>query len=473
MLDRLPYDVQLGIVQLLGARDVVRLCATCKALYSLIEDRSIWHHALSRLLVLFPQPALSRRLAALTAPELKAQVLLSAQLDRLWHGVDYRPRLVRNFHCPRAVEHVNLVAGGHWLVVVLYDGSLQLHELGAPSPAVTLSHSLTEDESVFYLSSRQSFTDDHEDLIILQMGVRYDQCNIYVYHVAVVDPAPTFVRLGKFSVNGSVWCCASGGGFLVYGLESGGGEMVLHVCPVGPDESERATPRVSLNIGPWSADEDFSISILSENLLMLAYHGGLAVYGIPPSPPTPDATSPSATTRPVQPVWSRRCEVGSGIYRISPFSWDPCRRNPVVVAGTRALHVLRIRHPPDGIGDEIDYREIPYPFAPGTAGLGHVGLGAVGLRRAIWDSTEARNGALHVHFRTYSLPRSILDLDEDDPDFGGGDLFVHGRLGSFTVTLDPEEHLVNLCLEEGSGRVCLLLNNIVTGGRRISVIDVV
>ena len=88
-------------------------------------------------------------------------------------------------------------------------------------------------------------------------------------------------------------------------------------------------------------------------------------------------------------------------------------------------------------------------------------------------STEARNGALHVHFRTYSLPRSILDLREDDPDFGREALGVTGRIGSFMVALDPEEHLVNLCLEEGSGRVCLLLNNIVTGARRISVIDAV
>ena len=40
-------------------------------------------------------------------------------------------------------------------------------------PAVTLSHTLTEDESIFYLSSRVSLTNDHEDLVILQMGVRY------------------------------------------------------------------------------------------------------------------------------------------------------------------------------------------------------------------------------------------------------------------------------------------------------------
>ncbi|KAH9857457.1 hypothetical protein C2E23DRAFT_719497 [Lenzites betulinus] len=463
MLNRLPYDVLLGIVQLLGARDVVRLCSTCRALYGLMDDRSMWHEALSRLLLLFPQPDLARRLARLSAEELKTQVLLSAQLDRLWHGMDFRPRLIQYFHCDGNVEHVNLVAGGRWLVVVLYDGSLQLHQLGAPAPAVTLSHSLTEDESVFYLSSRQSFTDDHEDLIILQMGVRYNQCNIYVYHVALVDPSPTFVLVGKISVTGSVWCCASGGGYLVYGLESGGGDMILHVCPVGADASEgKPSRRLSLNIGPWSADEDFSISILSERLLMLAYHGGLAVYAIPSS--APDELEP----RLARPVWSRGCDIGSGIYRISPFSWNP-HRHPIVIAGTRALHVLRV-NPNSGV--DVHYREIPYPLAPDVE-LGYVGLGAVGLRRAIWDSTETRNGSLHVHFRTYSLPRSILDLGDEDPDFGGGELGMYGRLGSFTVTLDPEEHLVNLCLEEGSGRVCLLLNNIMTGSRRISVIDVV
>ncbi|KAI8974222.1 hypothetical protein BD414DRAFT_498506 [Trametes punicea] len=464
MLDRLPYDVQLSIMRLLDARDVVRLCWTCRALYSLMSDRSLWHHALSRLLFVFPQPYLSRRLHRLTAEELRAQVVHSAQLDMRWHRVDYKPRMIRNFRCDSAVEHVNLVAGGNWLVVVLYDGSLQLHELGAPAPAVTLSPSLTEEESVFYLSSRLSFTNDHEDLIILQMGVRYNsQCNIYVYHVSVVDPTPTFLLVGRISVTGSVWCCASGGGYLVYGLESGGGEMVLHVCVVDADNPEPQRPQVSMNIGPWSADEDFSISVLSQHQLLLAYHGGLSIYEIPPTPP--DASQ----ARRVYPVWSKRCDIGSGIYRISPFSWD-AHRHPIVIAGTRALHILHAGRPDDG--SAIDYREIPYPLSPGTE-LGYMGLGAVGLLRAIWDSTEERNGALHVHFRTYSLPRSILDLSDDDPGFGGEELGVGGRLGSFTVALDPEEHLVNLCLDDASGRVCLLLNNIMTGERRISVIDAV
>ncbi|KAL1947147.1 hypothetical protein VTO73DRAFT_14108 [Trametes versicolor] len=179
--------------------------------------------------------------------------------------------------------------------------------------------------------------------------------------------------------------------------------MVLHFCLVGADASDGSgrISQVSMNIGPWSADEDFSISVLSDRLLMLAYHGGLSVYEIP-APAAPDI----AAARPVRPVWSRRCDIGAGIYRISPFSWD-AHRHPVIVAGTRALHVLRVRpHLPHLPYGAVDYREIPYPLAPGPAGeLGHIGLGAVGLRRAIWDCTEARNGALHVHFCTYSLPR--------------------------------------------------------------------
>ncbi|KAI0781545.1 hypothetical protein BD413DRAFT_489629 [Trametes elegans] len=481
MLHRLPYDIQVSVVRLLSTKDVIRLCSTCKTLYSLMSDRSLWYISLSRILLLFPQPLLSSHLARFTTEQLKARVIHSAQLDREWHRVDYVPRLVRNFHCGGSVEHINLVAGGEWLVVVLYDGSLQLHELGAPSPAVTLSPSLTDEESVFYLSSRLSYTDDHEDLIILQMGVRYNQCNIYVYRIAVVDPDPKFLLAAKISVVGSVWCCASGGRILVYGLESGSGDMVLHVCSVGPDAPEPKRPRVSMNIGPWSADEDFSISVLTERKLLLAYHGGLSLYEIPPLLPddAPDASNALPET-PVTPVWSRRCDIGSGIYRISPFSWD-AHRHPLVIAGSQALHVLRVRPPAEGSpahhaghkdSSNVDYREVPYPLAPG-AELGHVGLGAVGLRRAIWDSTEERNGALHVHFRTYSLPRSILDLGADDPDFGAAELGGRGCLGSFSVQLDPQEHLLNLCLDEASGRVCLLLNNILTGARRITVIDAV
>ncbi|RDX47410.1 hypothetical protein OH76DRAFT_779476 [Lentinus brumalis] len=230
-MHRLPYDVQLSVVRLLNTRDILRLCATCKTLQALLTDRSMWHRALSRLLLRFPQPQLTRRLPKLTVEELKHEVLQAARLDRLWHALDYHPRLIRSVHRDRNVEHVSLVAGGNWLIVVLYDGSLELQELGAQTPAATLPPSLTEDESVIYLSSFVSLTNDREDILILQMGVRYNQCNIYVYRVAVVDPSPAFLLIGKISVAGSVWCCASGGQLLVYGLESGGGDMILHVCP--------------------------------------------------------------------------------------------------------------------------------------------------------------------------------------------------------------------------------------------------
>ncbi|TBU40045.1 hypothetical protein BD309DRAFT_871086 [Dichomitus squalens] len=366
-MHRLPYDVQLAIVRLLSVQDVIRFCATCKASQEFMRDRTIWHHMLSRLLLHFPNPQLSLRLVSMEVEEMKRWVLHSAKLDRMWHKIDYHPRLIRDLHCDKRVEHVNLVAGGDWLVIVLRDGSLQLHELGATAPAATLSQPLTQDESVLYLSSRLSLTHEREDLIILQMGVRYNQCNIYVYHIAVVDPVPTFLRVGKISVTGSVWSCASGLHVLVYGLESGEGDMILHVYPLGRQYADVEGPAVSMNIGPWSADEDFTISVLSDNQIILAYQG----------------------------VWSTTADIGSGIYRISPFAHNAnARTHPLVIAGTRALHVLRVF--PDS---RVDYREVPYPLALG-AEVGYMGLGAVGVRRAIWDCTEARNGSLHVHFRT-------------------------------------------------------------------------
>lgn len=202
---------------------------------------------------------------------------------------------------------------------------------------------------------------------------------------------------------------------------------------------------------------------------MLAYHGGVSIYEIPPiSTPAPGPQQPQI--RSVQPVWSTTCDIGSGIYRISPFPSSSTARAPVhplVIAGTHALHVLRVF--PDS---RVDHREVAYPLAPGTE-IGYIGLGAVGLRRAVWDCTEARNGSLFIHFRTYSLPRTILDLGGDGAAFGADELGPGGRLGSFSVRVEPEEHLVSVCLEEATGRVCLLLNNRTTGARRISVIDVV
>ena len=95
---------------------------------------------------------------------------------------------------------------------------------------------------------------------------RRSQCNIYVYHIAVVDPpqSPAFLLLGKHTVNGSIWCCAYGGRLLVYGLENGGGDMILHVCYVGPKHADVPGPHISMNIGPWSVrsphkEDDLSV----------------------------------------------------------------------------------------------------------------------------------------------------------------------------------------------------------------------
>ena len=217
------------------------------------------------------------------------------------------------------------------------------------------------------------------------------------------------------------------------------------------------------------ADEDFTISVLSNNQVMLAYHGGISIYEIPPISASPPGRN-QPRIRSVQPIWSTTCDIGEGIYRISPFtssSGAGAPVHPLVIAGTDALHVLRIF--PDS---RVEHREVAHPLAAGMD-IGYIGLGAVGLRRAIWDCTEARNGSLLIHFRTYSLPRTILDLGADGAAFDAEQLGPGGKLGSFSVRVEPEEHLVSVCLEEATGRVCLLLNNITTGARRISVIDVV
>ena len=216
--------------------------------------------------------------------------------------------------------------------------------------------------------------------------------------------------------------------------------------------------------------------MLSEQLLLLAHHGGLSLYAVPAAPPPRSPASSSPPTHAARPLWSRRCDVGPGIYRISPLAWGSL--HPLIIAGTRTLHVLRVRSGPSaGVGPgedntpHVEYREVSYPFAgaPETD-VGCTGLGAVGLRRAIWDCSEVWNGAAHIRFRTYSLPRldGVAEDGEDEDELG-----TRGRLGSFSVAVDPAERLVSLCLEECSGRVCLLLNNVTTGARRISIIDAV
>lgn len=129
---------------------------------------------MTRQLLEIPQPQLYHRLPSMSTEQLRAHAILSARLDLEWHRDRHNDRpVIQSFQCAPQVEHINLLPGGKWVVVVMHDGSLHLHELGAPAPAAVLAHSLADGESVFYLSSRLTVSQNLEDLVVLQMGVRY------------------------------------------------------------------------------------------------------------------------------------------------------------------------------------------------------------------------------------------------------------------------------------------------------------
>ena len=60
-----------------------------------------------------------------------------------------------------------------------------------------------------------------------------------------------------------------GGRLLVYGLESGSGDMILHVCPAadgtGSAELGVHAPQVLMNIGPWSVSSHAHTVIVAQN----------------------------------------------------------------------------------------------------------------------------------------------------------------------------------------------------------------
>lgn len=218
------------------------------------------------------------------------------------------------------------------------------------------------------------------------------------------------------------------------------------------------------------ADEDFTMSVVSPHHLLLASHDSLSIYdfsSLPFEDPSDDWHVHS-----VQPIWHQRCDIGLGIYRISPLWWsedgdsslfDDDHRRPTIFLGERHLHVLQM------VDDTVIHRAYGYPFAEDDMNQ-HVGAGTIGYRRAVWDSTERRDGVESITFRTYTLPRS-LDVRLQPSENIASHLLDRGKLGSFAINLDPREHLVNVCLDEGSGRISLLLNDISGGGKRLVIVD--
>ncbi|KAI0795247.1 hypothetical protein BC629DRAFT_313555 [Irpex lacteus] len=85
-IDFIPTDIWLDICSKLSIKSLYALRATCRGLRSIVDDRSVWHSALSDL-VEIKDAAYSREdLESMSAPELREASVRIIKVDRAFRS---------------------------------------------------------------------------------------------------------------------------------------------------------------------------------------------------------------------------------------------------------------------------------------------------------------------------------------------------------------------------------------------------
>ncbi|KZT30076.1 hypothetical protein NEOLEDRAFT_305626 [Neolentinus lepideus HHB14362 ss-1] len=138
MFGELPYELVLDILRGLSAKDLVNVRRTCKELYLITEDPSLWSYVLSEILG-YPLPYTVRIDPCLWPEPLRKRVLIASRVDDAWHDRNIMPRHVQFIPSASGLKDVVLLPGGQWLVSLLQDGTLELQSVHGIAPMFRLA----------------------------------------------------------------------------------------------------------------------------------------------------------------------------------------------------------------------------------------------------------------------------------------------------------------------------------------------
>jgi hypothetical protein len=107
---------------------------TCRLLYDISNDRSVWYQRINEIQTRLP--FLSRdRPHLLNSPtdKLKQEGIRQSLLDDRWSKTGSPSGGIRRLECGSDINFFTLFPGGDWLVIIFQDGRFGLKELNQPA----------------------------------------------------------------------------------------------------------------------------------------------------------------------------------------------------------------------------------------------------------------------------------------------------------------------------------------------------
>ncbi|KZT28821.1 hypothetical protein NEOLEDRAFT_1129054 [Neolentinus lepideus HHB14362 ss-1] len=467
MITSLPTDILFSIIRVLPIPDLLALGATCKALHTAIEDRSVWVYAMGRILATIPMPHVSTSMPSMSTRELRHRVLQSALLESVWSNTDFLPESFRSVPCKSSVRGVRLLPDGREVVMLIQDGSLELYKADVDVPvAVTLSPTKPVG-SVHWIASLSS---TYEPLVLLKIdSPNKNASDLYLYHVDLETPALT-LRASVTSLR-PITHFSAGGDLLAF-VTRNEERCVLHVQSV-PHESGAHTEQVLIKgFEQWLGTEsECAVSLLSRGRMAVTNNQGTSTFYLPELKPIlPNSLNIVLS---LSPTWTGTGGNASTLLpQVSPVIWEPSgsHTRTMAVLKDNSLHVLNLGQ------SESQSWIVPFDTAVGLEGYDGLFRGPkfrpadVGFHRVLFHTGRGMNadGKRVITFRTCIIPSAVSLSASQTP--------AAQRLGSFAIpSEDGREFVQEVSFDEGTGRLCILvmIYERFVRAKRIVYVDVV
>ncbi|KDQ57083.1 hypothetical protein JAAARDRAFT_194263 [Jaapia argillacea MUCL 33604] len=394
MIQRLPLDVQLLIIQYLGVEGILNLRATCQLFHRIGQTRSIYQYAINAILD-GTNPTLSSSLDSLSAQQLRIVAIKVARLDAFWATQDLRPVIKYQMPCEEDVAFAKLLPGGDWVAFVRDDGEIYLRRLEGgvegEGPRIgggngRLSH-LTFD----------LFPSTFCDCLLLLTGE--DDVNrnnhLFLYGVRIGrndEMTCQLERLVVLAMRESIVAATVGA------------DIVVFACSIGEDEfvvartfGEDVARQVVISVDCTEAFVDCTFCVLGDHQLLVCSSDGFFIFDIPPLQPL-QPPSPFFVVA-VSASWTLSCQITIYPPVVSPIVIHAYER-AIMVLDQHHIHILFPSTSPS-------FRTIPLPIR------NDADITSVGSRRAIWWNAldTPMEGFRGFRIRTCAFPVVFGDDD--------------------------------------------------------------
>ncbi|KDQ57115.1 hypothetical protein JAAARDRAFT_284233 [Jaapia argillacea MUCL 33604] len=456
MLLQIPYDVQLQVLSWLSVADILSVGKTCRPLNSLTQNRAVWHQVLERMLAMIPVPKLARSCPSMSVPGLRECAIRAARLDAKWQRENLAPVTVYSVPCPPNVYFARLLAGGDWVALVSSSASVYLQEITDGGVAAVRQGRSIEFQR---LGCDLSLSASAETMLLVTgQNPETEMNHIFLYQLNT--DVPSIQLWEDVSFSDRFLSAAAAFDLLAFACPGEEEEELITIRRVGPDMRDRRQ-QVIMEVEDFPGIEDSTITLLSNNRLLISNGFGFALFPIPDLE-TVEVDDTTEEIISVHPLWSLQRDLTVFPPLVSPVVWearDKGHVRPVMVLDYHALHILDIASFPP------NHRVIPLPVRDDGD------LTTVGFRRGVWwnsldPSPEGREPMMRLRTCTFPQLRRNIDLAR----VSSGDFNV--TTGSVIFPTHHDETAESLSFDEWTGRVCIILKG-GPDGRRAIVINVV